>query len=215
MNLRQASLWGNAGGNLLPQDGIVEYYSQFFSPEESVDVFNELLATMPWEQDEVFLFGQRRVLSRKVAWVGDGNFCYFYSGTSKMASPWTKPLLLIKERVERQCSHPLNSCLLNLYHDGSEGMGWHSDDEKTLGRNPVIASVSFGAERTFKLKHRESKEVVSVLLEHGSLLVMKGETQHHWVHTVPKTKKVSKPRMNLTFRYFVGTIPSEAPLVRS
>jgi hypothetical protein len=214
VNPKQASLWGDAGVNLLPHDGIVEYESQFFSREESVELFNELLATMPWEQDEVILFGQRRVLSRKVAWVGDGKFCYSYSGTSKVASPWTKPLLQIKERVERQCSHPLNSCLLNLYHDGAEGMGWHSDDEKTLGPNPLIASLSLGAERVFKLKHKQSGEVVSINLENGSLLVMKGETQHHWVHTVPKTKKVSTPRINLTFRYFVGTIPSEEPLVR-
>ena len=111
----------------------------------------------------------------------------------------------VKERVEQQTTQRFNSCLLNLYHDGSEGMGWHSDDEKTLGLNPVIASVSFGAERIFKLKHRKSKEVVSVLLEQGSLLIMKGETQHHWVHTMPKTKKVTTPRINLTFRQFVGS----------
>ena len=214
VNPQQASLWGDAGGNLLPYDGIAEYYPQFFSHIEAVDVFNELLATMPWEQDEVVLFGQRRVLSRKVAWVGDENFCYSYSGTSKTASRWTKPLLCIKERVERRCSHAFNSCLLNLYHDGAEGMGWHSDDEKTLGRNPVISSLSLGSERVFKLKHKQSQEVVSMVLENGSLLVMKGETQHHWVHTVPKTKKFSTPRINLTFRYFVGTLPSEEPLVR-
>lgn len=171
---------------------------------ESDDLFKELLATTPWQHDEVILFGQRRVLTRKVAWHGDSNFSYSYSGTSKTASPWTPTLLLIKERVEKQCTNPFNSCLLNLYHDGSEGMGWHSDDEKMLGRNPAIASVSFGAERVFKLKHRESKEVVSVLLEHGSLLVMEGETQHHWVHAMPKSKKISMPRINLTFRKFLS-----------
>jgi alkylated DNA repair dioxygenase AlkB len=96
---------------------------------------------------------------------------------------------------------------MNLYHNGSEGMGWHSDDEKTLGENPLIASVSFGAERVFKLKHRESKEIVSVLLENGSLLVMKGATQHHWIHAMPKTKKITTPRINLTFRLFVGSQP--------
>ncbi len=183
---------------------MVEYTPALFSCTESEDLFNELLATTPWQEDEVVIFGQRRVLSRKVAWMGDASFSYSYSGTSKTASPWSPGLLLIKERVERQCAHRFNSCLLNLYHDGSEGMGWHSDDEKSLGRNPVIASVSFGAERVFKLKHRESKEVVSVLLENGSLLVMKEETQHHWVHTMPKTKKVTTPRINLTFRMFLG-----------
>jgi alkylated DNA repair dioxygenase AlkB len=175
-----------------------------FSGAESEELFSVLLTTTPWQKDEVILFGQKRVLSRKVAWHGDGDFSYSYSGTSKTASSWSPGLLLIKQRVESQCTHLFNSCLLNLYHDGSEGMGWHSDDEKTLGRNPVIASVSFGAERIFKLKHRESKEVVSVLLENGSLLVMKGETQHHWLHTMPKTKKITTPRINLTFRTFLG-----------
>ena len=175
-----------------------------FSSAESEDLFGALLTRTPWQHDEVMLFGQKRVLSRKVAWHGDGDFSYSYSGTSKTASPWSPALLLIKERVENQCAHRFNSCLLNLYHDGSEGMGWHSDDEKTLGLNPVIASVSFGAERIFKLKHRESKEVITVLLENGSLLVMKGETQHYWVHAMPKTKKISRPRINLTFRTFRG-----------
>ena len=189
----------------------MEYLPSLFSPLESESLFRELLETTPWEEDEVVLFGQRRKLSRKVAWMGDGGFTYAYSGTSKTASRWTPPLILVKERVERRTDHRFNACLLNLYHDGSEGMGWHSDDEKTLGRNPVIASVSFGAERIFKLKHRKSKEVVSVLLEQGSLLVMKGETQHHWVHTMPKTKKVSTPRINLTFRLFVGTQSGPQP----
>jgi alkylated DNA repair dioxygenase AlkB len=188
--------------NLLPRDGIVEYLGRAFSSEEADTLFKELLATSPWQCDEVILFGQKRILSRKVAWMGDAGFTYSYSGTSKTTSPWTPPLLSIRKRVEPLSGQAFNSCLLNLYHDGSEGMGWHSDDEKTLGRNPVIASVSFGAERIFKLKHRKSKEVVSVLLEQGSLLVMKGETQHHWVHAMPKTKKVTTPRINLTFRMF-------------
>jgi alkylated DNA repair dioxygenase AlkB len=183
---------------------VVDYIPAVFSRNKSDDLFKELLDTTPWQNDEVVLFGKRRVLSRKVAWMGDESFSYSYSGTSKTAVTWTPPLLLIKERVECACAHRFNSCLLNFYHDGSEGMGWHSDDEKTLGRNPVIASVSFGAERVFKLKHRESKEVVSVLLENGSLLVMKGETQHHWVHNMPKTKKITTPRINLTFRTFFG-----------
>jgi len=191
--------------NLLPRDGIVEYLGRVFSSEESDTLFHELLATSPWQEDEVILFGQKRILSRKVAWMGDAGFTYSYSGTSKTTSPWTPALMQVKERVELRTTQRFNSCLLNLYHDGSEGMGWHSDDEKTLGRNPVIASVSFGAERIFKLKHRKSKEVVSVLLEQGSLLMMKGETQHHWVHTMPKTKKVTTPRINLTFRLFVGS----------
>lgn len=188
----------------LPYDGIVEYVPSLFGAGESSRLFEELLTGIPWQQDEVILFGQKRILSRKVAWMGDGEFTYSYSGTSKVAAPWTPALVTIKERVESECGYQFNSCLLNLYHHGSEGMGWHSDDEKTLGENPLIASVSLGAERIFKLKHRKSKEVVSVLLEDGSLLVMKGATQHHWVHTMPKTKKISTPRINLTFRKFIG-----------
>lgn len=202
-----ASMAANNGQLLpyLPYDGIVEYIPSLFGKGESSPLFEELLAGIPWQQDEVILFGQKRILSRKVAWMGDGEFTYSYSGTSKVAAPWTPALLTIKERVESECSHEFNSCLLNLYHDGSEGMGWHSDDEKTLGENPLIASVSLGAERIFKLKHRKSGEVVSVLLQNGSLLVMKGETQHHWVHTMPKTKKITTPRINLTFRTFLGS----------
>lgn len=199
----QTSLWQDAGGELLPRDGSAEYYAKLFSSAEASDIFNTLSGTIPWEQDEVVLFGQKRVLSRKMAWIGDSTFCYSYSGSRKTALPWTPALLLIKERVEKMIAHPFNSCLLNLYHDGMEGMGWHSDDEKTLGKNPVIASVSFGAERVFRMKHRLSKEIVSVTLEHGSLLVMKGATQHHWVHAMPKTKKISTPRINLTFRTFL------------
>lgn len=204
MSQDQTSLFKEIDRALLQRDGVVEYTPALFDSIESEDLFRELLATTPWENDQVILFGHRRVLSRKVAWMGDAGFTYSYSGTSKTASPWSPALWLIRERVEQLCAHRFNSCLLNLYHDGSEGMGWHSDDEKTLGRNPVIASVSFGAERIFKLKHRKSGEVVSVLLEDGSLLVMKGETQHHWVHTMPKTKKITTPRINLTFRTFLG-----------
>jgi alkylated DNA repair dioxygenase AlkB len=198
------SFFDHSAVNLLPHHGVTEYLGPIFHDGEAEDFFRELNNTSPWQHDEVILFGQRKVLTRKVAWHGDGDFSYSYSGTSKTASPWSPALLLIKERVEQQCVHQFNSCLLNLYHDGSEGMGWHSDDEKTLGRNPVIASVSFGAERVFKLKHRKSKEIVSVVLENGSLLVMKGETQHHWVHTMPKTTKITTPRINLTFRTFLG-----------
>jgi alkylated DNA repair dioxygenase AlkB len=202
--LNQEPLFKEGVRPLLPYDGAADYMPLLFSRTESDSLLQELLETTPWKEDEVVLFGQRRILSRKVAWMADAGFAYSYSGTSKSASPWTPPLQLVKDRVERQTARRFNSCLLNLYHNGSEGMGWHSDDEKTLGRNPVIASVSFGAARIFKLKHRESKEVVSLTLEHGSLLVMRGETQHRWVHTMPKSKKVTTPRVNLTFRQFFG-----------
>jgi alkylated DNA repair dioxygenase AlkB len=200
----QQGFWNAREGNLLPSDGIVEYLGPLFDPSDSDALFTTLRSTIQWQNDQVILFGATRTLSRKVAWHGDDSFTYSYSGTSKTASPWIPELCQIKERVEKSAGTTFNSCLLNLYHDGTEGMGWHSDDEKTLGENPVIASVSLGAERIFKLKHRESKEVVSVLLEHGSLLVMKGATQHYWVHAMPKTKKITTPRINLTFRRFLG-----------
>ena len=204
MQSDQQGFWNAEDENRLPRDGIAEYSGRVFSAEESAALFEALLTTTPWQQDEVILFGKKHILSRKVAWMGDAGFTYSYSGTSKTASPWTPPLLAVRERVEKLCGHAFNSCLLNLYHDGSEGMGWHSDDEKTLGRNPVIASVSLGAERPFRFKHRVTKEVIPLILENGSLLVMKGETQHHWLHALPKTKKANAPRINLTFRAFTG-----------
>lgn len=204
MHSSQQVLWDAGRHNLLPRDGIVEYLGKVFSRKDSQALFEDLLLTAPWQADEVILFGKRHILSRKVTWMGDAGFTYSYSGTSKTASPWTPAVLRIKECVEKLSGHVFNSCLLNLYHDGSEGMGWHSDDERTLGRNPVIASVSLGAERPFRFKHRASKEVIPLILEDGSLLVMKGETQHHWLHALPKTKMANAPRINLTFRSFSG-----------
>ena len=210
MQSTQPDFWNAQRENLLPREGVVEYMGRVFDPGESDALFSTLLSAIAWQNDQVVMFGKTRKLSRKVAWHGEEGFTYSYSGSSKTASPWTPALRSIRDRVEKCSGTNFNSCLLNLYHDGSEGMGWHSDDEKTLGENPVIASVSFGAERVFRLKHRGAKEsklpkeVVSVVLEHGSLLVMKGSTQHHWVHAMPKTTKITTPRINLTFRTFLG-----------
>ena len=130
-------------------------------------------------------------------------FEYTYSNTTKQALPWTPELLELKTIIEKETGETFNSCLLNLYHDGSEGMAWHSDGEKDLRKNGAIASVSFGAQRRFAFKHKETKEVINVFLEHGSLLVMKDETQTHWLHRLPPTKLATKPRVNLTFRTIV------------
>lgn len=175
--------------NMLPYDGIVEYFGSVFDRDTSEALLKQLLERVSWQHDKVILFGKKRILSRKVAWHGGGDFTYAYSGTCKQAAPWTPTLRKILERVESSGSAPFNSCLLNLYLNGAEGMGWHSDDETTLGRNPEIASVSFGAERVFKLKHRRTGEVVSILLEHGSLPIMKGETQHHYIYICQRPKK--------------------------
>lgn len=190
----------NVNNNLLPFDGEVNYYGQIINIESAQHFYNELLKTIAWEQDKAIIFGKLILTKRKVAWYGDVPFSYTYSNITKSALPWTKELLELKNLVEHKTGETFNSCLLNLYHNGEEGMAWHSDGEKDLKKNGAIASVSFGAERTFSFKHKEIKQTVSVMLEKGSLLVMKGETQTHWLHRLPPTKKVKSPRINLTFR---------------
>jgi alkylated DNA repair dioxygenase AlkB len=193
--------------NLLPRDGIVLYYRPLLDPEQCQHYFTILQQEIDWRNDEVSLFGKHYVTKRKVAWYGDHDFSYTYSNKTKVALPWTETLLELKTLAEDATATKFNSCLLNLYHDGTEGMGWHSDDEKTLGINPAIASISLGAPRKFLLRHKSTQEKVSVLLEDGSLLLMKDETQHFWLHSLPKTKKVAQPRINLTFRKFINSPP--------
>jgi alkylated DNA repair dioxygenase AlkB len=189
--------------NLLPVEGIVNYYGKVLSEKDSTFYLNKLLSEIEWKNDEAIIYGKHIITKRKVAWYGDEHYTYTYSNTTKQALAWTPELLELKEIVERISGAKFNSCLLNLYHDGAEGMAWHSDDEKSLGKNTTIASLSFGAERKFSLKHKVSKQTVSVILESGSLLVMKGSTQTHWLHCLPKTTKVTRPRVNLTFRTIV------------
>ncbi|MCM5662986.1 alpha-ketoglutarate-dependent dioxygenase AlkB family protein [Galbibacter mesophilus] len=189
--------------NLLPKDGEVYYHGFLFSKNEADAYFEALLSSIQWQNDEAIIFGKRMVTKRKVAWYGDHSFKYTYSNTTKAALPWTPELLQLKKATEKATKETYNSCLLNLYHDGSEGMAWHSDAEKDLKDNGAIASLSFGATRKFAFKHKATKEKVDVVLENGSLLVMKGTTQKHWLHRLPPTKKVANPRINLTFRTIV------------
>lgn len=189
--------------NLLPYDGVVNYYGKLLSDREAQNYFNTLLDTIAWKNDEAVILGKHIITKRKVAWYGDSVFAYTYSNTTKHALPWTKELLELKELVERITGKTFNSCLLNLYHSGEEGMAWHSDDEKSLGKNTTIASLSFGAERKFSFKHKQTKQAVSIVLESGSLLVMKDTTQTNWLHRLPPTKKVTRARVNLTFRTIV------------
>ena len=186
--------------NLLPHSGIVNYYGQVWSHQEANLYLDGLLNNIEWKNDEAVIFGKRIITKRKVAWYGDRDFEYTYSNTTKRALRWTDELAALKSMVEAQTGETFNSCLLNLYHSGEEGMAWHSDGEKTLKKDGAIASVSFGAARKFAFKHKTSKETVALTLEHGSLLVMKGTTQSHWLHRLPPTKLVTKPRVNLTFR---------------
>jgi len=186
--------------NLLPGDGTVIYYGKVISHAEALYYFDKLMETIEWKNDEAVIFGKHIITKRKAAWYGDSGFLYTYSGTTKKALEWTPELLAIKKLVEEITGTTFNSCLLNLYHNGDEGMAWHSDDESSLGKDTTIASVSFGAERKFSLKHKMEKTTVSVMLENGSLLVMKDTTQTNWLHSLPKTKTVTRPRINLTFR---------------
>ncbi len=190
--------------NLLPYGGIVNYFGKLFSELEAKSYFELLMETIAWKNDEAFIMGKHIITKRKVAWYGDQEFAYTYSKALKVALPWTNELLALKEIAEEKSGSRFNSCLLNLYHNGNEGMAYHSDDEKSLVKNAAIASLSFGAERKFLLKHKQTKETVSVFLANGSLLVMKEETQHHWLHRLPQTVKVDHPRINLTFRTMIG-----------
>jgi len=189
--------------NHLPKDGIVNYYGPAMSREKANHYLASLLETIEWKSDEAIIYGKLVTTKRKVAWYGDKEFEYTYSQVTKRALPWTSELLELKMLVEKHSGETFNSCLLNLYHTGEEGMAWHSDAEKDLKKDGAIGSLSFGAERKFSFKHKQTKESVSLLLEHGSLLVMKGTTQTHWLHRLPPTKMTTKPRVNLTFRTIV------------
>ena len=189
--------------NLLPNDGVVNYYGQIMSNTAADVYLGQLLTTIDWKNDEAILFGKRMVTKRKVAWYGDAEYDYTYSNTTKKALPWTKELLQLKDLIEDRTGEKFNSCLLNLYHSGDEGMAWHSDGEKDLQKNGAIASLSFGAERKFSFKHKITKQTISVVLQHGSLLVMKDATQANWLHRLPPTKLITRPRVNLTFRTIV------------
>jgi len=189
--------------NILPKSGMVNYYGLLLTEPTADNYLKYLLNNIAWKHDEAVIFGKRIVTKRKVAWYAEKPFEYTYSKTTKSALPWTKELLVLKTLVENKIGETFNSCLLNLYHDGSEGMAWHSDGEKDLKKNGAIASLSFGAERKFVFKHKDTKEKISVILQQASLLVMKNETQTNWLHCLPTTKKINKPRVNLTFRTII------------
>ena len=189
--------------NLLPKNGRVHYYGKLFSLEEANAYYEKLLNTLEWRNDEAIIFGKKIITKRKIAWYGEKPFEYSYSNTTKLALPWTPELLVLKKVIEQNTNESFNSCLANLYHDGNEGMAWHSDREKDLAKNGAIGSLSFGAERKFAFKHKVSKEKVTLILSHGSLLVMKDTTQTHWLHRLPPTRLITTPRVNLTFRTIV------------
>ncbi|MGB1270335.1 MAG: alpha-ketoglutarate-dependent dioxygenase AlkB family protein [Flavobacteriaceae bacterium] len=202
MNLFAA--YNGKSQNLLPMDGEVYYYGYVLAIQQADYFFNRLRNTIAWRNDEAIVFGKRVVTRRKVAWYADAPFEYTYSNITKKALPWTAELEELKALVEKTTAQKFNSCLLNLYHNETEGMAWHSDAEKKLQQNGAIASLSFGAERVFAFKHKATKAKVSLVLNHGSLLVMQGTTQTHWSHRLPPTKFKKAARINLTFRTIVS-----------
>ena len=186
--------------NLLPCDGTVNYFGQIMSDACADFYFNELQHNIAWQHDQVQIAGQLITTERQVAWYGDTAFAYTYSGTTKHALPWTETLLALKQCIEHITHAHFNSCLLNRYANGQQGMAWHSDDETSLGRNTCIASLSLGAQRTFAFKHKTTAKTITLELAHGSLLLMKDQTQHHWLHRLPPRANIHQARISLTFR---------------
>ena len=184
------------------QDADIWYFPEFLDKASADNYFEHLLNTVNWRQDSIRVFGKVYQQPRLTALFGNNGKAYSYSNITMQPLPFDRSLEILKADIERVAQAEFTTCLLNLYRDGSDSNGWHSDDEKELGKNPVIASISLGQDRPFKLRHRNNKELKSkLLLEHGSLLLMKGATQHFWHHQIPKSKKAMEPRINLTFRY--------------
>jgi alkylated DNA repair dioxygenase AlkB len=186
--------------NLLHQDGIALYYEKAIPENQVTQLFDELLNHISWENERVVMFGKEIITKRKVAFYSDPSIAYTYASSTKVGLPWKETLITLKNIVESITKEKYNACLLNLYHNGDEAMGWHCDNEKEIVANSSIASFSIGASRKFSFKHKLTKETISIQLGNGSLLEMKGPIQQHWLHSLPKSKKVTESRINLSFR---------------
>jgi len=184
-------------------DADVVYISNLFSLTEANNYFKALQRQVKWNQKTIKLYGQVHNVPRLTAWYGDKDKTYTYSGITLHSLNWISPLLEIKKRIENFSACSFNSVLLNRYRNGSDSVSWHADDEPELGQNPVLGSVSFGEARPFQLKHKTLDEKRKIILENGSYLLMKGRTQHCWLHQIPKSKRVLGERINLTFRLIV------------
>lgn len=198
------------GGELLSGDGSAILYPEFLEPTQADDLLNQIIRDNQWEQQTLLMYGKLVDEPRLSSWHSDGQI-YTYSGRPRHPQPWTPELISLREQCEQHTNHTFNGVLVNYYRDGNDHLGWHSDDELVNGPEPLIASVSLGTERRFDMRHRESGEVVSSMLSHGSLLVMSGLSQKCWEHRVPKMSKVVDPRVNLTFRRL---LPEAHPLQR-
>ncbi len=186
--------------SLVSYHGSAQLFEQFLCQEEADALYTALLAQIAWREEVLSIYGRQVTVPRLVAWYGDPQLRYSYSGVCHEALPWLPELMVLKRGIESHCGGRFNGVLANLYRHGGDSMGWHADDEPELGSNPVIASLSLGQARRFKLRHKRTKEVVNVELGHGDLLLMAGELQHHWQHCVPKSRRAMGPRINLTFR---------------
>lgn len=185
------------------KDGSYSFYPNFYKLSDANQLFNSLRNNIEWKQETMQMYGREVKFPRLTAWYGDNDKPYSFSGITLNPHPWNQDLQKIKNDIEPKSGVTFNSVLLNLYRDGSDSISWHTDAEKELGNNPVIASVNFGATRVFQLRHKYTKERIDIQLTHGSLLVMKGELQHFWQHQIPKSKKVLDSRINLTFRVII------------
>jgi alkylated DNA repair dioxygenase AlkB len=182
-------------------DSEIDYYPDFFDMQKANELFEKLKTEVPWQQDDITVYGKTHPQPRLTALYGNEGKAYGYSNIIMQPHSWSPLIMFIKNEIEDVCPHNFTTVLLNKYRNGKDSNGWHADNEKELGRNPIIASVSFGAERVFQLKHNTIKDLrQNITLQHGSLLVMKGTTQHFWKHQIPKTSKEIGSRINLTFR---------------
>jgi alkylated DNA repair dioxygenase AlkB len=208
--MKQTDLFGNEinfkqvvktdAGITVIENGEYIFLPNYFNKAESDLFFNKLKNNVEWKQESMNMYGKQLNFPRLTAWYGDNDKPYSFSGIKLSPQPWNEELLEIKNRIEPKASVTFNSVLLNRYRNGNDSISWHTDAEKELGRNPIIASVNFGATRKFQLRHIYTKEKLEIELAHGSLLIMQGELQHFWQHQVPKTKELKTERINLTFR---------------
>lgn len=190
--------------NILPFDGDVEDFGLILSAQQAEQDLHYMLQHLAWQHDQAHLHGKHYITARQVAWYGDASFQYVYSGVARQAMPWDPVILKLKQQVEDLLGLSFNSCLANLYEDGTQAMGWHSDQDRSLGQHCTIASLSFGATRKFAFRHIHRHDKVEILLQSGQLIVMRGQTQQFWQHRITPTTKVITPRINLTFRQFLA-----------
>lgn len=186
-------------------DGELYYFKNFISQNDCEKLYQYFLNSIPWTKDTITVFGNTYDIPRKQAYFADAGMNYSYSGKKMNLLKWDPTLLEIKNKIENKLEVSFNACLMNLYETGEDSNGWHADNEKELGTNPTIASVSLGEERVFQIKHQATKSRKDLTLENGSLLHMAGEFQHHWKHCLPKRKNINKARINLTFRKIINT----------